>query len=126
MLRERTKAYALRVIRLVDSLPRSRAADIIGTQLIRCATSVGANYRAACRAKSRADFAAKMAIVEEEADESLYWMDLLVESSLVKQELLTDLMNEGNELVAIAAASVMTARSHLQRSATGKHRDDLQ
>jgi len=117
VLRERTKAYALRVIRLVDSLPRSRAADIIGTQLIRCATSVGANYRSACRAKSRADFAAKVAIVEEEADESLYWMDLLVESSLIKQELLTYLTNEGNELVAIAAASVMTARSRLQQSA---------
>src|SRR5947207_15435942 len=79
-LRPRTKAYALRVIRLVESLPRNRTADVIGKQLLRSATSVGANYRAACRAKSPADFTAKMGIVEEEADESLYWMELLIES----------------------------------------------
>ncbi len=109
-LTARTKAYALRVIRLVESLPRRRTAEVIGKQLLRSATSVGANYRAACRAKSKADFIAKMGIVEEEADECLYWMELLVESHLVPQQRLTDLMNEGNALVAIVISSIKTAR----------------
>jgi four helix bundle protein len=73
-LKERTKQFALRIIRLVEALPKGRAADVIGRQLLRCGTSVGANYRAACRARSNAEFISKMGIVEEEADESLYWM----------------------------------------------------
>src|ERR1700759_3506457 len=97
----RTKAFALRVIHLVESLPPSRTADVIGKQLIRCGTSVGANYRASCRAKSAADFIAKMGIVEEEADESIYWVELLVESGLVKKSRVADLMDEANQLVAI-------------------------
>jgi four helix bundle protein len=96
-LKERTQAYALRVIRLVGTLPNDGASGVIGKQLLRSATSVGANYRAACRAKSPADFIAKMGIVEEEADESLYWMELL--------------MTEGNELVAIAVSSIKAART---------------
>jgi four helix bundle protein len=111
-LKKRTKAFALRVMKLADSLPRERSADVIGKQLLRCATSVGANYRSACRAKSTLDFIAKMTIVEEEADESLYWMELLVESNLVQQGKLTDLMNEADEIIAIIVASVRTARSH--------------
>jgi len=111
-LKKRTKAFALRVIKLADTLPRERSADIMGRQLLRCATSVGANYRSACRAKSIADFIAKMTIVEEEADESLYWMELLVESNLVPQEELTGLMKEADEIVSIIVASVKTARSH--------------
>ena len=79
-LKARTKQFALRVIRLVESLPRGRTADVIGKQLLRSGTSVGANYRAACRAKSTADFISKMGTVEEEADESLYWMELLIEA----------------------------------------------
>jgi len=71
----------LRIVRLVESLPKTRTADVIGRQLLRCGTSVGANYRAACRARSRADFAAKMGIVEEEADETVYWIELLVDSN---------------------------------------------
>jgi four helix bundle protein len=110
-LKRRTKAYALRVIRLVETLPNNRTADVIGKQLLRPATSVGANYPAACRAKSQADFIAKMSIVEEEADESLYWMELLIESGLVPQARLAELMAEGNELVAIAVASIRTARA---------------
>jgi four helix bundle protein len=111
-LKKRTKAFALRVIKLADTLPRERSADIIGRQLLRCATSVGANYRSACRAKSTADFIAKMTIVEEEADESLYWMELLAESNWVPQGKLTDLMKEADEIVSIIVASVKTARSH--------------
>ncbi len=91
-LKERTKSYALEVIQLVETLPKSGTADVIGRQLLRCATSAGANYRAACRARSQADFIAKMGIVEEEADESMYWMELLVSSGILPQQRLTDLM----------------------------------
>ncbi len=79
-MKKRTKAFALRVVRLVEVLPATRTADVIGKQLLRCGTSVGANYRAACRARSQADFISKMGIVEEEADETIYWIELLVES----------------------------------------------
>ena len=74
-LKERTRAFALRAVRLVEALPPGRAADVMGKQLLRCATSVGANYRAACRARSRAEFVAKLGIVEEEADEAEYWKE---------------------------------------------------
>ena len=111
-LKERTKAYALRVIRLVESLPNDRTSNVIARQLLRCATSVGANYRAACRAKSKADFVAKMGIVEEETDESLYWMELLMDSGIIGASRLTELMNEGNEILAITVASIRTARTH--------------
>lgn len=109
-LKRRTKQFALRVIRLVESLPNNRTAEVIGRQLLRSGTSVGANYRAACRAKSKPDFISKMGTVEEEADESLYWMDLLIEAGLVKPELLEPLMKEADELVAITVASINTAR----------------
>ena len=110
-LQARTRRYALRVIDLVESLPRGRSADVIGNQLLRCATSVGANYRAACRPRSTADFIAKLGIVEEEADESLYWLDLLAESNLVPRERLTDLMTEADEILAMTVASIRTAKS---------------
>jgi four helix bundle protein len=110
-LKKRTKAFGLRVIRLTEALPKSRTSGVIGRQLLRSGTSVGANYRAACRAKSRADFAAKMKIVEEECDESVYWMELLIESGTVKAELLEDLMNEGDEILSVVVASIKTARS---------------
>ena len=86
-LQSSTRDFALRVIRLVDSLPQKQTAKTIGHQLLRCGTSVGANYRAACRARSPAEFRAKLGIVEEEADESIYWMELLVEASSAKHEL---------------------------------------
>jgi four helix bundle protein len=112
--RERTKAFALRGIRLVQALPKFPAAQVMSKQLLRCMTSVGANYRAACRAKSRADFVAKMRIVEEECDEALYWMELLVESNQVRPELLRDLMNEADEILAMVVTSIKTARARKQ------------
>jgi four helix bundle protein len=111
-LRERTKRFALRVIRLVASLDRRAASQVIGRQLLRCTTSVGANYRAACRARSRAEFIAKLGIVDEEADETLYWMELLVEAGLVDHTRTELLMVEGNEILSIIVASIRTARKH--------------
>jgi four helix bundle protein len=108
-LQQRTKSYALRVIRLVESLPSTRTAEVLGKQLLRAATAVGANYRAARRAKSPADFIAKLGIVEEEADECLYWMELLVESGLVRAIRLESLRDEGDQILAIIIASIRTA-----------------
>jgi len=107
----RTKAFGLRIVRLVEALPKTRTSDVIGKQLLRCGTSVGANYRAACRAKSQADFVAKMKIVEEECDESVYWVELLVECGQVKEALVADLLKEANAILAMVVASVKTARS---------------
>ncbi len=109
-MKQRTKQFALRVIRLVESLPKGQIADVISKQLLRSGTSVGANYRAACRAKSSADFVYKMGIVEEEADESLYWMELLIEAGIIESKMLESLMKEANELLAITVASIKTAR----------------
>jgi len=106
----RTKAYALRVIKVVDALPRDLVSHVLGQQLLRAGTSVAANYRAAVRGKSPADFIAKMGIVEEECDESLLWMELLVDSGRVKARRLTELMGEGGEILAITVASIKTAR----------------
>ena len=110
-LKRRTKAYALRVMRLCGAIPDTPAGRVIRGQLLRAGTSVGANYRAACRAKSPADFIAKMGTVEEEADESLFWMELLVEGELLPKERLVELMAEGDELVAIVVSSINTARA---------------
>ena len=108
--KKRTKAFALRVIRLVNSLPRSRAANVIGGQLLRCGTSIGANYRAACRARSSADFVAKMGIVEEESDEAAYWMELLIEAGTMKESRVSGLLDEANEILAMVITSIKTAR----------------
>jgi four helix bundle protein len=115
LLKERTKQYAIRVINLVQSLPAKRVAAVVGDQLLRSGTSVGANYRSACRARSPAEFCAKMGIVEEELDESLYWMELVIESKLVSAARLGPLMKEGEELLAMTVASINTARSRKQR-----------
>jgi four helix bundle protein len=109
-LKRRTRAFALRVIRLAESLPRTRAAEVLGRQLLRSGASVGANYRAACRARSNADFIAKMSIVEEETDETIYWMQLLIDAELVKAKAMHPLLQEADELLAITVASVNTAR----------------
>jgi len=106
----RTKQLALRVIALVDELPRRRTADVIGRQLVLSATSVGANYRSACRGKSTADVLAKLAIVEEEADETIYWLELLVEAKIVSNNRVAEIMNETNEIVAMTVASIKTLR----------------
>ena len=109
-LRERTKQFALRVIKLVESLPKTPSARTIGGQLIRSGTSVGANYRACCRARSNADFIAKLGIVIEEADESAFWLELIIESQIMKIEMIEPLLNEANELVKIFVSSRQTAR----------------
>lgn len=109
-LYDRTKAYTKRVMRLVDSLPQGRTAEALSKQLLHSATSVGAHYRSACRANSIDDFIAKMGIVEEDANDCLYWMELLVDSGLIAEKKLTSLMEEGNALVTITTASINTAR----------------
>lgn len=115
-LKKRTKQFGLRIIKLVESLPANKVANTIGNQLLRCGTSVGANYRSACRGRSKPDFIAKAGIAIEEADESLYWMELLIEADLVKEENFKPLMQEANELIAILTASVKTARSNLSKN----------
>jgi four helix bundle protein len=109
-LRKRTKLFGLRIIRLAESLPRTSPSFVLTRQLIRSGTSVGANYRAACRARSHAEFIAKLGIVEEECDESLYWMEMLVESGVVRPEKVRDLMKEGAEILAIIVSSRKTAK----------------
>jgi len=109
-LRPRTYQFALRIIRLVDSLPKSRSADHIAGQLLRCGTSVSANYRAACRARSPAEFRSKLGIVEEESDESAHWLELLGDAKLMKKERLTDLHREANEITAMVVASIKSSR----------------
>ena len=111
VFRARTKGIALRTIRLVNSLSWQGASGVIGKQLLRSATSVGANYRAACRAKSTADLIAKLGIVEEEADECLYWMELLIEAEIVPEAKLKSLMGEVNEIVAMTVSSIKTLRT---------------
>jgi four helix bundle protein len=111
-LKKRSKAFGLKIIRLVESLPRTNSTDVIGHQLMKCGTSVGANYRAACRARSRADFISKMGIVEEESDESIYWLEMLQDSGLVHPDKLKELLSEGNELLSIVVSSINTARRH--------------
>ena len=108
-LKKRTKAFALRILKLVDALPKTTAGRALASQIVRSGTSIAANYRAACRAKSTADFIAKMGIVEEEADETLFWLELLEESDLVAAKL-TAIKQEADELIAITVASIKTAR----------------
>lgn len=108
VLKKRTKDFALRVLRLCQALPKNYMGETIGKQLLRSATSVAANYRAACRARSQAEFAAKLSIVIEEADESLFWLELIGESSLLPVERLTELLKEADELTAIFVASRKT------------------
>ena len=114
-LRDRTKKFALQVIKFVETFPKERTADIIGRQLIRSGTSVGANYRAACRARSPADFIAKMGIVEEEADESIYWLEMLADTNLVSKEDYLKLTDEANQILSIVVASIKTARANKEK-----------
>ena len=109
-LKNRTKRFALQVIDVVESLPNDRTCKVLGNQLLRSGTSVGANYRAACRAKSTADFIAKFGIVEEEADECGYWLDLLVTAGKLSAKSAAPLLQEAGEITAIAVASINTAR----------------
>ena len=114
-LRKRTKQFALRAIKLVESLPKTQTAKVIGGQLLRSSTSVPANYRASCRARSKAEFRAKLGIVEEETDESVFWMEMLVDAGLVKPSRVQGLMDEGSQLTAIWVSSINTARGGPRR-----------
>ena len=109
-LRERTKQFALRIVRLFRSLPKSDEARILGRQVLRSGTSVAANYRAICRARSKAEFVAKIGTVVEEADETVFWLELLVDSGIARKDAAAPLMREANELVSIFVASLRTAR----------------
>jgi four helix bundle protein len=109
-LKLRTKEFALRILRLYRSLPRNEEARILGKQLLRSGTSIGANYRAACRGRSRAEFVAKLGIVLEEADETVFWLELFKEGNVFPAEKLQDLVREANELVSIFVSSVRTAK----------------
>lgn len=110
-LKQRTKHFALQIIDLVSKLPRSRTSDVIARQVLRSATSIGANYRSACRARSKADFIYKIGIVEEETDETQYWLELIVEAGLLPPERISSLLQEADELIAIFTASGKTAKS---------------
>lgn len=109
-MKSRTKQFALRVIKLVENLPDTKTSTVIGKQLLRSGTSVGAKYRAACRVKSTPDFINKLAIVEEEADESMYWIELLIESNQIKQNLVENLHNETNEILSIVVSAIKTSK----------------
>jgi four helix bundle protein len=110
-LKKRTKQFALRVLKLVAALPGNVQGRVVGDQLLRAGTSVASNYRAACRGRSRAEFVAKLGIVVEEADESAFWLELIIESSLLRANLVQPLLDEANELTRIMVSSRVTARS---------------
>ena len=113
-LKTRTKQFGLRCIKVVESLPNTRTSDVLGRQLLRSATSVGANYRSACRAQSKPTFISKITIAIEEADESQFWLEMIVESDLMSQRKLAALTKESDELVAILTASSKTAKRNLR------------
>jgi four helix bundle protein len=109
--KKRTRRFAIRIIQFVEFMPRSEVGDVLYRQLIRAGTSVGANYRSACRARSRAEFIARMVVVEEECDESIYWMELLIGAGRVKPGMIAGLLKESNEILSLVVASLKTPRS---------------
>lgn len=115
-LKQRTKQFALRIIKMSDALPSTKAGKVIGNQIIRSGTSVGANYRAALRAKSDADFLYKISIVTEEADESLYWLELIEESGMLPSEKIKDLMKEADELTAIFTSTARKTKEKIEKN----------
>jgi len=116
ILKKRTKVFSIEIGKLIISLPFNIINKNYSNQLVRCSSSVGANYRAACRAKSKADFINKLKIVEEELDESMFFLELLVEFNPDKKEIITPLWKEGNELLSIIVASLTTLRKSLVKS----------
>ncbi|MGA3286204.1 MAG: four helix bundle protein [Bacteroidota bacterium] len=110
ILRDRTKQFAIQIVRLVRTFPKNEEARIIGRQLMRSATSVAANYRAVCRARSKAEFIAKIGIVVEEADETVFWLEMVTDLNILSPEKTNELLKEANELIAIFSASNQTAR----------------
>ena len=115
-LKKRTKQFALQVMRFVDLLPRTTTGKVIGGQLVRAGTSVGANYRAACRGRSKAEFAAKIGTVAEEADECCFWFELTVEGRIIDESQVKHLLDEANELTAIFTAAAKSSRLSNQQS----------
>jgi four helix bundle protein len=113
-LKQRTFQFALRIMKLVDALPQNAAGRAIGNQLVRSGTSVGANYRAACRGRSKSEFIAKLGIVVEESDECGYWLELIIEGGLLPKERVAPLLQESEELTAIFVASVRSAKNNLR------------
>ncbi len=108
----RTRRFAVAMVKLANSLPQNRTTDVLGKQMIRSATSVGANYRAACRAKSKVDFISKMSVVQEEADETQYWLELLLDLNLLSPDTFGSVYKEAGELTAIFTASTKTAKAN--------------
>jgi four helix bundle protein len=125
VFKQRTREFANRVINLGESLPSSRSANVIAHQIIKSATSVAANYRAACRARSPADFQSKMGIVEEEADETAFWLEMISDRRFVKPDRLAPLLKEANEIVAMVVASIRTSRRTSQRRTTSNPRSAI-
>jgi four helix bundle protein len=113
-LKHRTKAFAIRIVKLFRSLPHSPDAQTLGKQILRSGTSVAANYRAVCRARSKAEFISKMGVVLEEADETVFWLELLTETGVPSQERTQDLLKEANELLAVFGASLRTSKQGIQ------------
>ena len=118
-MKKRTREFALRIIHLAEALPNTRTGRVVAGQVLRAGTSVGANYRAACNARSQADFIAKMGIVQEEADETIYWMGLVEEAKLIERRRLAPLMREAGEILAITVSSINTARGNRRRRKAG-------
>lgn len=115
LLKQRTKRFALQILDVAEGLPRSVSGQVIAKQLARCGTSVAANYRAACRARSRAEHVAKLGVVEEEADETLFWLEIALEKALVDEAAVRPLLKEADEIVSIVVATIKTARAKLVR-----------
>jgi four helix bundle protein len=115
-LKKRTKKIALNVIDLIGKLPKNNVCNVLGNQLLRSGTSVAANYRALCKARSRADFISKIGIVEEEADESLFWLELFDESGQIKRDVLKNLLKEADELTAIFTRIGKTTKANSKYS----------
>ncbi len=111
-LRDRTKKFALRIIKVINALPKTVTGRAIGNQLIRCGTSIGANYRAACRGRSKAEFNSKLHIVLEEADESIFWLELIIEAGLLPKNRIQSILTEADELTAIFTKSYYTAKNN--------------
>ena len=111
-IRDRTKKFAIRIVRLFRALPKTTEAQVMGKQLLRCGTSVAANYRAVCRARSTAEFTARIGIVAEEADESVLWLELLADTETLSGQKLQDITREARELTAIFSASQKTAKGN--------------
>jgi four helix bundle protein len=124
-LKERTKQFALRVMKLVDSLPNSVSGRAIANQLVRAGTSVGANYRSACRGRSKAEFCSKLGTVVEESDECCFWLELIMDASLLPRKLVEPLHQEANELTAIFVSSIKTAKSSITNQKSPIHKSSI-